>query len=442
VHRVDALDREVARLAVPALGALLAEPAFLLVDSAIVGHLGTTELAALGVAGTVLATVVSVAVFLAYGTTGAVARLLGAGQRAAALRQGIDGCWLGASLGLAVAGVGVPLAPSVIALFGADARVEALALTYLRLGLLGMPAMLLVLAATGVLRGLQDTRTPLVVAAAGAGANAVLCVLLVYGVGSWRGWGLAGSAVATVLAQTGMALAFARVVARGARAEALPLRPRAAGVRRAFGAGMPLLLRTAAMRVALLATVWAATALGTDALAAHQVAFTTWTFLALALDALAIAAQALVGRALGRGDVAAARRITHRLIGWSLLLGVATGLLLAALVPAYAGLFSPDPAVQVQLRGALLVAAVLQPLAGWVFVLDGVLIGAGDGRFLAALSVLTLVPYLPLVWLVARSGGSLAALWAAFAVWIVARLGLLASRARGDAWLVTGAVRA
>ncbi len=439
---MDPLDREVARLALPALGALVAEPAFLLADSAIVGHLGTPQLAALGLAGTVLATVVSLAVFLAYGTTGSVARLLGAGDMAGALRQGVDGCWLGTGLGAGLAVAGWPLAPAVVALFGAPSAVAALATTYLRVGLLGMPGMLLVLAATGVLRGLQDTRTPLVVAVIGAVANVGLNLGLVYGVAGWGGLGLVGSALGTVIAQTGMALAFVRVVARAAGRHGVNLRPDLTGVRRAWGAGLPLLVRTGAMRVALLATTWAAAALGTDALAAHQIAFTTWLFLSLALDALAIAAQALVGRSLGAGDIAGTRTLTRRLVVRGLAFGVVTGLTLAALLPVYAGWFTTDPAVRAQLSGALLVAALMQPLAAWVFVLDGVLIGAGDGRYLAVLSVLVLLPYLPLVVLVADRAADQSWRWVAFTVWMAGRLVLLVVREHGSAWLVPGAVRA
>lgn len=436
-------DREILALALPALGALIAEPVFLLADSAIVGHLGTPALAGLGIAATVLATLVNLAVFLAYGTTGAVARLLGAGDLRGALRQGVDGCWLAVCLGAGTAALMVPLTPLVVGAFGSPApEVASAAKAYLWTSLPGLPAMLLVLAGTGVLRGLQDTRTPLVVAAVGAVANVGFNLVLVYGVGGWSGLGIVGSALGTVLVQLGMAAAFVRVIARGAVARGIAPTPSWPGVRRAFGAGMPLLVRTLAMRVALVAATVAATALGTAELAAHQIAFTTWTFLALALDALAIAGQAMIGRRLGSGDATAAREVTRRLVTWALLFGVGTGALLALARPVYVPLFSTDPQVRDLLTSALLVAAVLQPLAAWVFALDGVLIGAGDGKFLAVASTLTLLAFVPALALVSSADLGLTALWWSIGVWMLARWLLLGWRARGPAWLVTGAVRA
>jgi len=188
-----ATDREILRLAVPAFGALVAEPLFLLTDSAIVGRLGTVPLAGLGVAGALLATAVGVFVFLAYGTTAAVARRVGAGDLRGAVADGMDGVWLAALLGIVVAALAGVLAVPLVAAFGPSGPVAEQAVTYLRWSLPGLPAMLVVLAATGVLRGLQDTRTPLVVAACGAAANAVLSLGLVHG----AGLGIAGSAAGT-----------------------------------------------------------------------------------------------------------------------------------------------------------------------------------------------------------------------------------------------------
>jgi putative MATE family efflux protein len=301
--------------------------------------------------------------------------------------------------------------------------------------------MLLVLAGTGVLRGLQDTRTPLVVAIAGAVGNVGLNVMLVYGLDM----GIAGSALGTVIAQTAMAAAFARVVFRGARRHGASLRPDRPGVQRSFGAGVPLVVRTVSMRVALIVATVVAAGLGTAELAAYQVAFTTWTLLALILDAVAIAAQALVGRALGAGDVEEARSITRRMVQWGVLAGVGLALVTVAAAPVYGQLFTPDPQVRSLLVAALVVVAVMQPFAGWVFVLDGVLIGAGDGRYLAVASVLSVLAFLPAALAVAAfdmSGtAGLVALWAAMGIWILARLVTLALRERNGAWLVTGAVR-
>ena len=435
-------DRQILRLAVPAFAALVAEPLFLLADSAIVGHLGTLPLAGLGIAGAVLSTAVGLFVFLAYATTASVARQLGAGDLRAALAQGIDGIWLAAALGTATAVVGMLAAPWLVEALGASPAVQPFGVTYLRWSLPGLPAMLVVLAATGVLRGLHDTRTPLVVAVSGAAANVVLNLVLVYG----AGMGIAGSALGTVLAQLGMAAAFATVVVRGARRHDASLRPDLPGMRTAGRAGLPLVVRTLTLRAALLVTTYVAARQGDVAIAAHQVVFTLWTFLAFALDAVAIAAQAITGRALGAGDVAGARAATRRMLQWGVGTGVVLGGLLLLARGVLAPVFTPDDGVRLAITTALVVVALGQPLAGWVFVLDGVLIGAGDGRYLAVAGLWTLLAYLPLAGLVLVGGpggaAGLAWLWVAFGGgFMLARAVTLGLRERGSAWLVTGAVR-
>ncbi|MGN6332872.1 MAG: MATE family efflux transporter [Motilibacteraceae bacterium] len=433
----DRRDGELARLAVPALGALLAEPLFLLADSAIVGHLGTPQLAGLGVAGAVLSSVVALCVFLAYGTTSVVARRLGAGDLPGALRQGIDGLWLAVGLGVVLGLVALAAAPWVVDALGAPATAAPYAVAYLRVSAAGVPAMLLVLAATGVLRGLQDTRTPLVVAGVGAAVNVGLNLLLVLGLGL----GIAGSALGTVLVQLGSAAAYVAVVAPAARAAGAPLRPDLPGIRAAARTGAPLLLRTATLRAALLLLTAVAAHAGGTALAAHQVAFTVWTFSAMALDALAIAGQAVVGRALGSGDVDGALALTGRVVGWSVAVGVVVGAVLLVARPVYVPWFSEDPAVRAALSAALVVAALLQPVDGVVFALDGVLIGAGDGRYLAVAGLLSLVAFVPLAVAVDLADGGLVAVWLAFAGFMLARLVTLVRRALTSAWAVPGAVR-
>jgi putative MATE family efflux protein len=423
-------------LALPAFGALVAEPLFILADSAIVGHLGTAQLAGLGIAGAALTTAVSMCVFLAYGTTSAVARLLGAGDLRGAIRQGVDGMWLGLVIGVLLAVAGLPLSAGVVRLLGADAAVFPYAHTYLQISLAGIPAMLVVLAATGVLRGLQDTRTPLIVSVVAAAANVGLNLLLVYG----AGLGIAGSALGTVIAQTGAGAAYAVVVVRGARRHGAPLRPDPAGIRAAAGASVPLLIRTLTLRVVIASATAVAAYIGTVEVAAHQVAFAIWSFLALALDAVAIAGQAIVGRYLGASDVAGTRAATLRMIEWSVAAGAVFGIIVAAARPAYVPLFTADPAVHQLLGGVLLLVAVLQPLNGAIFALDGVLIGAGDGRYLAWAGLGTLLVFLPAAWAVLAFDAGLLGLWAALGLFMVARLVALVPRARGDAWLVTGAL--
>jgi putative MATE family efflux protein len=429
-------DREILRLAVPAFLALVAEPLFLLADSAIVGHLGTRQLAGLGIAGAVLSTLISLCIFLAYGTTASVARRIGAGDVRGALEQGIDGVWLAVVIGVVTTGLGVPLTPWLVGLFGADRRVSDEAETYLRLGVVGAVPLLVMLATTGILRGLQDTRTPLVVAVGGNLVNVALNLWLVFGLDL----GIAGSALGTVLAQTGSAVVLVAVVVRAARRHGAGLRPSPGGIRGAGSAGVPLLLRTVTLRAGLLVMTYGATTLGAAHLATMQVAMTLWTFLAFALDAIAIAAQALTGRYLGAGDRDGTRAITRRMLRWGVVGGLVTGLALAAASPWLGGLFTTDQHVRDLLVPVLVVAALAQPLAGVVFVLDGVLIGAGDGRYLAWAGLLVLVAFAPAAWLAVTVGGTLVWLWVAFAVAFMGGRGLvLLARAHGDAWMRLGA---
>lgn len=434
------VDRQILGLAVPALGALVAEPLFVLVDSAVVGRLGTTELAGLSLASTLLVTVVGLCVFLAYATTAAVARRSGAGDRAGALQMGVDGLWLAAGLGVLLAAVTLLVAPWAVGALGATGDVADQATTYLRASAPGLPGMLLVLAATGALRGLRDTRTPLVVAGAGAAVNAVLNVVLVHG----AGLGIAGSGLGTAATQLGMGAVLVAVVVRGARAAGASLAPAVGGVVAGIRAGTPLLLRTLSLRAAILLTVWVATGLGPVALAGHQVVNAVWGFVAFALDALAIAAQALVGHALGAGDVPLVRALLRRTLAWGVGAGAVLGIVTGVAGWWLSAAFTSDPDVRHAVTVSLVVAAVLMPMAGWVFVLDGVLIGAGDGRFLAGAGMLTLVAYLPVALAVrawAPDGwAGLAWLWAAFAgVFMLARAATTGWRAHGDRWMVTGA---
>lgn len=430
-------DREILRLAVPALLALVAEPLFLLGDAAVVGHLGTAELAGVGVAAVVLQSVVGLCIFLAYGTTAGVARRLGAEDLRGAVALGVDGAWLAVLLGLAVTVAGVLASGWLVGLFGVGAEVAGFATDYLALSFLGTVPLLLVLAVTGVLRGLQDTRTPLVVAVVGNLVNLGLNVLLVHGVG----WGVAGSAIGTVLAQAGMAAALVLVLLRAARTHGARLRPDRAGVARAARAGVPLVVRTLTLRAAILLTAYvvAAGAAGDDSVrvATHQLAMTLWTFLAFVLDAVAIAAQALTGRSLGAGDLATTRRLTRRMTWWGLWSGVVTGAGLALLSPLLGPLFTGDGRVHERLVPVLLVAALFQPVAGVVFVLDGVLIGAGDGAYLAWGGLAVLAAYTPLLLLLGTGG--LVATWAVFgAGFIGSRAVVLVLRARGRRWMVAG----
>jgi putative MATE family efflux protein len=422
---------------VPAFGALIAEPLFLLADSAIVGRIGTVPLGSLGVAAQALTALVNISIFLAYGTTAAVARQLGAGNRQAAIRQGIDGLWLAAAIGVVVLAVGVPLAAPIIGVFGATPAVSAGGITYLRISLLGAPAMLAVLAGTGVLRGLQDTKTPLFVSVAGNALNVTLNAIFVLGLH----WGIAGSAWGTVIAQNLAAGAYLAMVIRGARAAGVKLGIDLAGLQAAARIGAALVIRTMALQAVLIVAAAMAARDGDSAIAAHQIAFRLWSLLAFALDAIAIAGQAITGKYLGAGDIAGARSATRRMIIWGAGCGAAFGVALLAARPWLPALFAAAPPVAHLLLAVLLIVAAEQPVAGVVFVLDGVLIGAGDQNYLAVAGLVATAVFGIAAAVVLASGAGLIGLWIAISAWLAARFITLTLRARGSRWLVTGAVR-
>ncbi|HEY5821365.1 MAG TPA: MATE family efflux transporter [Propionibacteriaceae bacterium] len=428
------LDREIFRLALPTFATLVSEPLLLLADAAIVGHLGTDQLAGLGIAANVLGVLTGLSIFLAYGTTSTVARRLGAGDRSGALAGGFDGLVLAVGLGLILTVALQLVAPAVVGAYGATPAVSVAALTYLRIAAFSLPMILLLLAGTGVLRGLQDTRTPLYVVVGANVANIGLNFALVYGLDL----GIAGSALGTLIAQAGAAAVLAVVVVRRARALGATLGFRPRGVLSAARAGSWLIIRTATLQGAVTLTTVVAAAGGTVALAAHQVVNGVWTLLAFALDAIAIAGQAIIGRALGAGDVALARAMMRRMIGWGVVCGLGFGLVVVAGRPLYVGIFSPDPDVRALVTRVLVVVAVVTPLAGVVYVLDGVLIGAGDGRYLALAGLLSLLAYAPLALLVRENGSGLAWLWLAYGGFMLARMLTLSLRARTDAWVRLG----
>ena len=435
-----AIDHSIASLAIPALGALVAEPLFLIVDSALIGHLGAEPLAGLAIASTILQTAVGLMIFLAYATTPLVARRRGAGDLRGAVQAGIDGLWLalglGAVLGVALWAVSTPL----VGFFGTDAGVASQAVTYLAVSCAGLPAMLVVFAATGLLRGLQDTRTPLFIATLGFAANALLNWWFIYGLG----WGIAGSAWGTVAAQWAMVVVYLVVVTVHARRHGASLLPHRDGLSSAGRSGGWLFVRTIGLRAALMLTVAAAASHGTVATAGYQVVFTIFSTAAFALDALAIAAQALVGDALGARNAERARQVLRRTVFWGLACGAAIGLVLAATSPILGRVFSSDPEVLTVLPPSLLVLGLSLPLGGFVFVLDGVLMGAGDARYLAWTSLVNLAVYLPVLWavtvLVPTGTIALVALTAAFTVvFMLARALTLGLRARGERWVTLGA---
>lgn len=431
-----AIDRRILALAVPALGALVAEPLFLLADTAMVGHLGAEALAALGVASTILQTLVGLCVFLAYTTTPRVARRLGAGDARGAVRAGVEGMWLGLGVGVLLGILTAVTSSPAPFLLTSDPAVASLAHDYLAASAIGLPAMLLVIAAAGLLRGLQDTKTPLMVAGLGFLANAALNAVFIYGFGL----GVLGSAIGTVIAQWGMALVYVVIAVHAARREGASLTPGVGGVRRALVDSSLMLLRSVSLRAVLLAVVLVGGLAGVAELAALQVLLTAFSLLAFALDALAIAAQSMIGHDLGAGNVATVRLTTERVVRWSVLAGILCGGVGLALANFAGGIFTSDARVLELLPLGFVVLAISAPIAGFVFALDGVLIGAGDVRYLALWG--TIPALVTLAALAAVASAHLAGVGAVTWIWLVftvvflgARGVVLGLRARSDVWM-------
>jgi putative MATE family efflux protein len=430
VLRRSSHDREIVALALPALGALAAEPLYVLVDTAIVGHLGTTQLAALAIAATVITTAYAVFNFLTYGTTSHVARLHGAGREHEAALVGSQALWLGAAIGFALLVLVLPLAGPAVTLMGGEGRVGEQATLYLRLAAIGAPFFMLAAAGQGYLRGISDLRTPLVILIVAHTVNLVLELLFVYGFG----WGLAGSAWGTVIAQAGMGLAFV-VVQRRAGWQA----PQWSRIRPLIRIGTHIAVRTSALLGSFLVASAVLARVGAASLGAHQVAFQLWVFLALVLDALAIAAQVMVGRMLGAGDAEGARAASLRMIVWSAGVGLAFGVVLLALGDVLPRAFTGDAAVIDRAHAIWPLFAVMMPAAGAVFALDGILIGAGDTRFLMWGMLASAAVYVPVALLALAEGWGIVGVWCGLVGLIVMRLVTCGARFAGSRWVLTGA---
>ncbi|MDQ3316955.1 MAG: MATE family efflux transporter [Actinomycetota bacterium] len=425
-------DREIFALALPALGALAAEPTYLLVDTAIVGHLGTPQLAALAIAATLLGTAVTLFNFLTYGTTARVARLHGAGEVAAAGRIGSQALWLSLALGGALLALILLFAAPAVALMGGTGETAEMAVSYLRISALGVPFAMIALAGQGFLRGVGNLRAPLVILVAANAANAALEVLFVYGFG----WGLAGSAWGTVIAQAGMGAAFVFWLLR---APADSRRPSWTTMRPLLRVGGDIAVRTGALLLSFALASTGVARIGEAPLAAHQVAFGLFIFLALVLDAVAIAGQILVGRSLGAGDAEGAYEAARRMIFWSVVLGGIFCLALLAGTGTIPRLFTGDPDV-VERAGELWpLFAFMQPVGAAVFALDGILIGAGDTRFLKWSMVLAFLAFAPLALAALALDVGVVGVWAALNVLMLVRLATCGARFLGRRWAVVGA---
>lgn len=446
--RLGSDDRAIVRLALPALGALAAEPLYVLVDTGIVGHLGATPLAALALAAGVVEVVISVCTFLQYGVTPKVGRLFAAGDQEGAAHLGRQATLMAVALGVLLALIAIVIAHPLLVVLGAHGRVLNRGVLYVRIASVGMPFALVAVAVEGYLRGVARLKRPLVVLLAANALNAGLELLLVYGLH----WGLAGSAWGTVLAQAVAAAVFIAMLGRPHADKPLLDWP---AIRELATVGTQILLRTAGLYLAFILAGALLARIGTDSLAAHQVVFQLWNFLALALDALAIAAQVLVSHELGRaekgrgdtiGDTSPppaprahrARQVANRIILWSLLVGFGFGLAMLALTSVLPQAFTHNPRVLDRIHAVWIVFAVMQPFNGVVFALDGILFGAGDNRFLAlAMLPCALIGFVPLALLAYFEHWGIVGVWLALFAFILARLLVCGWRFLSSGWTAT-----
>jgi putative MATE family efflux protein len=425
-------DKEILKLALPALGALAAEPLYVLVDTAIVGHLGTPQLAALALAGTVLTGTFTLFNFLTYGTTAQVARYHGAGHEVVAGRLAAQALWLSSAIGLVLLVLALALAVPAVQGMGGSGHTGSLAVLYLRIGALGLPFALIALAGQGYLRGMSSMRRPLVIVAVANGVNVVLELLFVY----VFHWGLAGSAWGTVVAQAGMGAAFAIELLR---APADDRRPRAELMRPLAKVGRDIFVRTTALYASFLVASAVLARVGSASLGAHQVAFQLWTFLALVLDAVAIAGQVMVGRALGADRADEAYEASLRMLGWSFVVGGAFAAVMLGLTNVLPHAFTSDDRVLDRLHAIWPIFALMQPLNGLVFALDGILIGASDTRFLKwSMLFASVAVFVPIALLALQLDWGIVGVWLGLAALIVARLATCGARFAGRRWAVTG----
>ena len=426
-------ERQILRLAVPALGTLAADPLLSLVDTALVGHLGASQLAAMALAVVAFNLAFIVFNFLAYGTTGPVARLMAGGRSEEAGRYAMQAVWVALGLGLACTVLGELLSRPIAVVLGAEEQVLTFFLQYFRIRLLALTPMLLVMVGHGVFRGLQDTRTPLAVTVGANVVNAGLSALLVYP----AGLGVSGAALGTVAAQSMAASAFV-VLGRRRLAPLLgehPWRVDRAVMRGLLSLSRDLMLRTLSLHAVFVFSAAVAIRMDTRIAAAQQIAVELWMFLAMVLDALAIAGQALVGRSLGHGAVAEARSLARTLLRWGIIFGGALGLAYWSLGSVLPRIFTSDPAVLASVALVFPVVALFQPLNAYVFVGDGILIGAEDARYLARSMALSALLAIPVIVAALPLGWGIRGIWAGLSLLMIARAATNGLRLRSGRWL-------
>ncbi|PKV80676.1 putative MATE family efflux protein [Nocardia fluminea] len=428
--------RRILGIAVPTLGVLVAEPLYLLFDIAVVGRLGALALAGLAVGAVILGSVSTQLTFLSYGTTARAARRHGAGDRTGAVEEGVQASWVGVAIGLVIVAVIQLFAVPLCSVLSGGGEIAGEALIWVRIALFGVPLILLSMAGNGWMRGVQDVRRPLTYVVVGLALSAVLCPVLVYGLLGAPRMELAGSAVANLAGQSVSGVLFVYALLR----ERVSLRPRAAVMRAQLVLGRDLIVRSLSFQICFVSAAAVAARFGAASVAAHQLVLQLWNFLALTLDSLAIAAQTLVGAALGAGHAHGAKAIARRVTLWSEIFALVLAAVFAAGVTAIPLLFTDDPQVLERAHVIWWFFVAMIPVAGAVFALDGVLLGAGDAAFLrTATLVAALTGFLPLIWLSLIFEWGVAGIWSGLVAFMLLRLIAVVARAKSGRWARVGA---
>jgi putative MATE family efflux protein len=397
------------------LGALAADPLYSLIDTAFVGHLGVPQLGALAVGSAAFTASFWIFSFLAYGVTPRVARALGRGDKAEADRVGVQALFLAIVLGLGMSVIGLVGAEQIVRLFGGTERVAVYAEPFVRIRILAAAPVLIAQVGQGWMRGAGDTRTPMFVLLGGLVINTALNYVLIYPVGM----GVQGSATATVIGQTVVAVIFVILLRRGMSAPRWL--PDLDTIRSLAKVGLDLAVRTGSLLAALTVATAIAARMGEVALASWQIVMQVFLLLSFTLDSLAIAGQVLVGRFLGAQRPDRAFAVSKRLLGMALILG---GGLAAALFLSsrwLATIFTDDGRVIVGAATLLVWLAVVQPLSAIAFTFDGILIGASDTRFLAGAMLLASAVYVAGSFLALELRWGIEGLAVATTMWLVLR---------------------
>ncbi|MFI1917179.1 MATE family efflux transporter [Nocardia sp. NPDC020380] len=433
---VEAGPRRILGIAVPTLGVLVAEPVYLLWDMAVVGRLGALALAGLAVGGLILAQVSSQLTFLSYGTTARAARRHGAGDERGAVVEGVQASWIAVGVGLVILVVIEGCAGPISRAISGGADIAGEALPWLRIALFGVPLILLAMAGNGWMRGVQQTRRPLLYVIAGLGLSAVLCPVLVHGLLGAPRLELAGSAIANLAGQSVTGGLFVRALLRSQ----VSLAPHIAIMKAQLVLGRDLIVRSLGFQACFVSAAAVAARFGAASVAAHQLVLQLWNFLALTLDSLAIAAQTLVGAALGAGNARGAQGLARRITGWSTIFAVVLAVVFAAGYSVVPQLFTNDPSVLDRAHVVWWFFVGIIPIAGVVFALDGVLLGAGDAAFLRNATLLAaLVGFLPAIWLSLAYDWGIAGIWSGLVGFMVLRLVAVSWRALSGRWARVGA---